>query len=77
MHNISKSDFQIISHVFLHLLEEAKLSNHKINKIESFHVEMYHYEVGNRGSYNFSVNPCSSCTTDRYLSQQCIMYEEN
>ena len=33
---------------------------------------MYHYKL----RYNISVNPCSSCTTDR-LSQQCIMNEEN
>ena len=48
-------------------------NNHKINEIESLHVEMYHYVLGNRGI----IFPCSSCTTDRYLSQQCIMNEDN
>ena len=27
--------------------------------------------------YNFSVNLCSSCATDRYLSLQCTMNEDN
>ena len=31
------------------LLEEAYLNNHKINKFESLHVDMYHYVLGNRG----------------------------
>ena len=43
------------------------------SEVESLHVEMYHYVLGNRGI----VNPCSSCTTDRYISQQCIMNEDN
>ena len=53
--------------------EEAYLNNHKTNDLESLHVEMYHYRIGNRGI----VNPCSSCATDRYLSQQRIMNEDN
>ena len=57
------------------LLEEAYLNNHKINELESLHVEIYHYVLGNRGI--IFVNPYSSCTTDRYLSQQCIMNEDN
>ena len=40
-------------------LEEAYLNNHIINEVESLHVEMYHYVLGNRG---IIVNPCSSCT---------------
>ena len=53
--------------------EEVYLNNHKTNDLASLHVEMYHYRIGNRGI----VNPCSSCTTDHYLSQQCIMIEDN
>ena len=61
-------------HMFslLLVLEEVYLNNHKFNELESLHVEMYHYVLGNRGI--FCVNPCSSCT---YLSQQCIMNEDN
>ena len=29
--------------------EEAYLNNHKTNDLESLHVEMYHYGIGNRG----------------------------
>ena len=51
------------------------INNHKTNDFESLHVEMYHYRIGNRGI--IFVNPCSSCTTDPSLSQQCIMNEDN
>ena len=34
---------------FIILLEEVKLNNHKINELESLHVEIYHYVLGNRG----------------------------
>ena len=54
--NILKSDFKNFVHVLLHLLfilllflEEAYLNNHKINELESLHVEIYHYVLGNRG----------------------------
>ena len=29
--------------------EEAYLNNHKTNDLESLHMEMYHYRIGNRG----------------------------
>ena len=29
--------------------EEAYLNDHKTNDLESLHVEMYHYRIGNRG----------------------------
>ena len=31
------------------LLEEVYINNHKINELESLHVEMHHYILGNRG----------------------------
>ena len=31
------------------LLESALLNNHKINELKSLHMEMYHYELRNRG----------------------------
>ena len=34
---------------------------------------MYHYKLGKR---YISVNPFSLCTTDRYLSLQCITNDE-
>ena len=49
--------------------EEVYLNNHKTNDLKSLHVEMYHYRI--------DIIPCSSCTTDRYLSQQCIINEDN
>ena len=54
--------------------EEAYLNNHKTNDLESLHVEMYHYRIGNR---DIIFNPCISCTNDRYLSRQCILNEDN
>ena len=52
---------------------EVYLNNHKTNDLESLHMEMYHYRIGNRGI----IYPCSSCTTDCFLSQQCILNEDN
>ena len=50
---ISQKGFLHFVHVLLHLLlllllEEAYLNNHKINELESLHVERYHYLLGNR-----------------------------
>ena len=36
------------------LLEEACLNNLKINELESLHVEIYHYVLGNRGIYSLT-----------------------
>ena len=44
----------ILSFVHMHvlhlllLLEEAELNNHNINELESLHMEMYCYVLGNR-----------------------------
>ena len=76
MCNISKSAFYIFAVFFIFLFfvfEEAYLNNHKTNDLEFLNVEMFCYRIGNRSI----VNPCSSCTTDHYLSQQCNMNEDN
>ena len=73
MLNIQKVLFTFLPCSSSPILEEAYLNNHKINEIESLHAEIYQYVLGNRGI----VNPCSSCTTDRFLFQQCIMNEDN
>ena len=71
MHNIFSTFFAMFS--ASSSLEEAYLNNHKINEFKSLHVGIYHSQLGNRGI------PCSSCTTDHYLSLSNVlrMNEDN
>ena len=53
-------------------------SNHKINEIESLHVEMYQYVLGNRGIiFSLTLVVHVLLIISHYLSQQCIMNEDN
>ena len=54
--NSPKSAFHILPcfilcrcHRHCRLFQSAVLNKHKINELESLHVEMYHYVLGNRG----------------------------
>ena len=54
-----------------------KILNSKITEFESWHVELYHYVLGNRGIIFPLTLVVHVYTTDRYSSLQCIMNEDN